>query len=151
MKNMFLVMLTCILFTSYSCKKDTATYEIVFKKDTTLVNNCGCDAGLIVHFQDAKAKVIFTADSSFWRQDIIDAIVYDSDSVLFTWVKKNGCMIGKGRICNSQELVPYFDINSNAEYKVKISGKEFESCFPEFAPATLSYADILVTELKLLK
>ncbi len=150
MKYIILLILSCVLFIAYGCKKDTAEYMVVFTKDTTIVNNCGCDAEFIKFIYDKETRVVFDTDSTFWRQDLIDAIVYDNDSALFTSISKHYNMIGYGRICNSQDLIPYFDIPSDKEYKVKISGKEFESCNPVIGPAIYTQADFLVTELKLL-
>lgn len=138
------------MISSISCHKNETSYDLVFVKDSTVIKDCNCDARFMYNLFDFETVTAFKTDSSFWRQDEINAFIYNKERNSFILVKKRFNMIGYGRICNSDEIVEFFDLNSNQTMKIKFNGKEFEPCVPK-PSTTNSFADILITELYILR
>jgi len=136
MKTILKILFLCgiIVLTAFSCEKlKTNDYNpegyVNIKVDTEItIDICGCNERVIKEFKN-KIDTLHVAN----KEGLI--------------IKKTGIMTGIAFICNlPNELL---DTSQNRVYPIIFSGEEHPGCRTIIGPATFTYSDIILTELKI--
>lgn len=136
MKTIIKILFLCgiIVLTAFSCEKlKTNDYNperyVNIKVDTEItIDNCGCNERVIKEYKN--------------KMDTLNVAINEG-----LIIKKTGIMTDIAFICNlPNELL---DTSQNKVYPIIFSGEVHPVCRNIIGPATVTYCDIILTELKI--
>lgn len=152
MKRTHVLILVTIGILVIDCENDSSNKDDIpiGWQQVSILNvafdDCGCSNIFIKEYSDYKSTLFANVDSIFMKQDVINAISFDTVSKTCILIKKNGNMIGTARICNCPEEISNWELKGAKGIEVIISGTEYESCNGIIGPSIFTYSDIVLSK-----